>query len=262
MAADKFKLPSLAKRQLSRSSSNNSLLNGGGIKNFHKLGGKVKNLIKIKRAFGADDTEDVITTVKLLPSEPRFSSSLSPAAQFAMMKCYEDTVYEHICKQFPASKVFLRRNRTPTRAFIDLNDNTGSGNMAEVKEEASEKENSSGDEQNGDFQETIQTNLSNEIDLSSSQNSCNTEKFTNTSNHLVRPQSLPAIVGKSTVPREKRIILSQRLQSAMDILDTVRDSSDRNTISPRIKQYPRKIHPVSDFNQWSSVWSNEFKIIK
>lgn len=266
MTSDKVKLPLITKRQLSTCSSNSSSPRIEGMKNFHKLGGKVKNLLKIKRAFGADDREDVITTVKLLPSEPRFSSSLSPAAQFAMMKGYEDAVYEQICKQFPASKLFLRRNKTPTRGSVDLNDNENSSNMSKVSEgkDNNETEITEGFQHADDSLCRLEKSVSSEkIDiLRSSKMTTKDEKLSKSSNSLTRPHSFPVVGGKLAVPRERKIILSQRLQSAMDILDTVRGSGDLNTISPRIKKYPRKIQPVSDFNQWSSLWSNEFKIVK
>jgi hypothetical protein len=39
-----------------------------------------------------------------------------------MMKGYEDAVYENLCKHYPASKLFLKRSKTPPKSYIDIGD--------------------------------------------------------------------------------------------------------------------------------------------
>lgn len=230
---------------------------------FRSLGGKVTNLLRVRKAFATTkkDEDDIITSNKHLPKEPRFSSSMSPAAQFAFMKGYEDAIYDKICKNYPASKLFLKRSKTPPKSTIDIND------VNRLIQPAIPEDTTNGtahDEADGE------TNLEKHAETRHREkrlriSSINTESGSETTRRLserratlLRTKSMPIVV--KHVPRERRLILSHRLQSAMDILDTVRGNMGQNPLSPRINRYPRQIQPVSDFNQWSSIWSSEFKI--
>ncbi|CAC5422775.1 unnamed protein product [Mytilus coruscus] len=274
-SVEKLIMPPIAKSTTRKLSSSNSQHIFGDNKHFRSLGGRVKNLIRFNKAFGSTEKEedDIITSDKLLPSEPRFSTSLSPAAQFAMMKGYEDMVYDNICKYYPASKMFLKRNKTPPKGYIDLNnvklaENNANHDVTQKSDNDSQNSGNNSDkhaehelkEQN-ELEKTIDTNeniVNLKLDPVKRQNSQMKMKDVG-SVQTLRPNSFP-LISKPGVPREKRLVLSHRLQSAMDILDTVRGNFGCHSISPRIKGYPRKIKPVSDFNQWSTIWSDEFKI--
>lgn len=240
---------------------------------FKSLSGKVTNLLRVRKAFETTkkDEDDFITSNKHLPKEPRFSSALSPAAQYALMKGYEDAVYENLCKHYPASKLFLKRSRTPPmRVHIDIED------VSKLTEPSVSEDKQL---ESGSTDPTENLENKNEVDIrlnrragriaairaksNSSNGALQSISSTGVSNRratLTRTKSMPLVVPLSVVPREKRLILSHRLQSAMDILDTVRGNVGQNPISPRINNYPRQIQPVSDFNQWSAIWSSEFKI--
>lgn len=228
---------------------------------FRSLGGKVTNLLRVRKAFATSkkDEDDIITSNKHLPKEPRFSSSLSPAAQFAMMKGYEDAVYENLCKHYPASKLFLKRSKTPPRGYIDIG-NVGKLLQTTIPEDGQNDLGSENALKKLDIAMESRWERKERLTRMKSETHANASKdLLNRRANFQRTKSMPLVVIPS-VPREKRLILSHRLQSAMDILDTVRGNVGQNSISPRIHSYPRQIQPVSDFNQWSSIWSNEFKI--
>lgn len=232
---------------------------------FRSLGGKVTNLLRVRKAFATTkkDEDDIITSNKHLPKEPRFSSSMSPAAQFAFMKGYEDTIYENLCKNYPSSKLFLKRSKTPPRATIDINDVSKllQATIPEDNQDDIEKSETNEETNLKKYAETRQAHREKRIricSLNSEPGPDPSRRLSERRSTLVRTKSMPVVVRH--VPHEKRLILSHRLQSAMDILDTVRGNLGQNPLSPRINRYPRQIQPVSDFNQWSSIWSNEFKI--
>ncbi|XP_071124385.1 uncharacterized protein [Mytilus edulis] len=277
-SVEKLIMPPIAKSTSKKPSSSNSQHIIGDNKNFRSLGGRVKNLIRFNKAFGStgNEEDDIITSDKLLPSEPRFSTSLSPAAQFAMMKGYEDTVYDNICKYYPASKVFLKRNKTPPKGYADINnvkltENKTNHDVTQTSDNASMNAGNNSDipSEHSDQELNQQKESEKNIDINGNIMNLKLEPLKRQNSQMglkpvgsvqtVRPNSFP-LISKPGVPREKRLILSHRLQSAMDILDTVRGNFGCHSISPRIKGYPRKIKPVSDFNQWSTIWSDEFKI--
>lgn len=85
---------------------------------------------------------------------------------------------------------------------------------------------------------------------------------------LFRPDKVP--VGRETsnsllpvpVPDDKRRIISYRLQNAMDILDTLKNSAGQHTVSPRLKTYQSPISPVKAYNKWTDLWKTDFKTVQ
>lgn len=271
---EKILKPPPEERTLLRSFSTNSYNRKVNNSKFRSIGGKVANLLRVRKAFATSkkDEDDIITSNKHLPKEPRFSSSLSAAAQYAMMKGYEDAVYENLCKHYPASKLFLKRSKTPPKSYIDIGDVEKLVQPSIPEDRQIESESTDQFDSNVNKPESIVVlrrrngkttsfnNMRASISIPPSSESKQPTALLNRRATITRTKSMPLVIPSSVVPRQKRLILSHRLQSAMDILDTVRGNVGENSISPRINSYPRKIQPVSDFNQWSSIWSAEFKI--
>lgn len=235
-------------------------------KRFQSIGSKVTNMLKVKMAFQKKDgaqKEDNSPFIKIteLPKEPRFCSTLSPEAQFAMMKGYEDTVYAYISSSYPEYKFLLRRSRTP-KSIPKCSDETldyrsfPSGNKESADYDGFGEE----DETDGAHRSSgikVQRSLTNSpLSSTSRKNRLKSSTYDNRLNNTIglsRSNSLPVLV-----PRERQLITTYRLQSIMDILDTVRSKMGQQALSPRIKSYPGEIKPVTDFNKWTTVWSKEF----
>ncbi|KAK3086498.1 hypothetical protein FSP39_019283 [Pinctada imbricata] len=227
---------------------------------FRSIGGKVTTMLRAKMAFqrknsnsSENQTGSDITVIKELPSTPRFSSTLSPEAQFALMKGYEDTVYGYLCTSYPEHKNVLRRTRTPKNS-IDIKDvprevNTPvkDGNLLRAESPFYQPTERSG--------QNSPTSVI--LPLSRSTSLSTIRPGTGQSSKLSRTQSQPVLV-----PYHKQLVLTHRLQSAMDILDTVRGNMGMHAISPRIQTNSQDSNPVQDYNSWIRVWNTEFQISK
>ncbi|XP_060080733.1 uncharacterized protein LOC132560095 [Ylistrum balloti] len=219
-----------------------------------------------------------------LPKEPRFSTTMSPEAQYAIMKGYEDTVYNYLCKKYPEQRPTLRRNKTPV-SKVELRNKTESRNVLSSEDRDShnelpvkldsEREESDASSQSSSNNSPLieqsfvfpprSANMSRRASLPAT--STRFKKFGRSGSlasspslpvdqDLTRAKSLPSVI-----PREKQLVLSYRLQSAMDILDTVRDGLGDNYTSPRIRASNNKmIKPVLDYNKWTGVWGREFNV--
>ena len=55
-----------------------------------------------------------------LPKLPRFTTFMTPPAQFCVMKGYEDILHEKLAEKFPDKKNLLRRSRTPRHTFVEI----------------------------------------------------------------------------------------------------------------------------------------------
>lgn len=214
-------------------------------RSFKAIGGRVASLVRAKMAFqktklSSIDDQSEMTVIKELPKKPRFSSFMSPEAQFAMMKGYEDNVYGKISTSQPEVKPFLKRNKTPEQP-IDIKD---------VKRPTITRQNSMIDVRKNPF-----TPLHSSTPRSTSGSEIPQRPYTaRRARSLSRIQSLPTFV-----PRDKQLVLTYRLQSAMDMLDTLRSHDGENPLSPRIKSAHSEIKPL-DFNKWTQAWSREFQL--
>ncbi|XP_033743163.1 uncharacterized protein LOC117329350 [Pecten maximus] len=224
-----------------------------------------------------EEEEDLIIE---LPKEPRFSTTMSPEAQYAIMKGYEDTVYNYLCKEYPEQRPSLRRNKTPISKLDHRNrdearnmqdhDSTrelSTRNDSEREESDSASQSSSIDSplsgSSFTFPSPQSANMSRRASMPVTaisfkkfgrSGSLSTSPSVSVDSSLTRTNSLPSVI-----PREKQLVLSYRLQRAMDILDTVRDGVGDNYTSPRVRASTNKnIKPVLDYNKWTGVWGREF----
>ena len=179
-----------------------------------------------------------------MPKSPRFSASLSPEAQFAMMKGYEDAVYGYLCTSYPDLKGSLKRTRTPV-------------NPVDIKDVPRQEKSKNDRDGPASSRPESSASSSSSSALSRSTSVYNIRPGTGRSAKLSRTESMPSLV-----PLHKQLILTHRLQSAMDILDTVKTGMGMHAISPRIKTNTRECNPVKDYNSWTRIWNTEFQISK
>ncbi|KAK0062312.1 muscle M-line assembly protein unc-89 [Biomphalaria pfeifferi] len=273
--------------------------------NFQTVTNKVTRLLNARRAFlprkSISKEEDFdVNAADKLPKTPRFSSSLSAEAQYALMKGYEDKIADTLTQKYPEFQDLIKRNKTPHHSIAisdkswskrkrkpkELQPTEHGGDIAESKHNMINTENEtlgkeaqpehiksqdSSQTQKEFFQqssfpkETVNSCLANLRRLSlvfPVLASNKSEKEDNmldgrafTTRMAQRSHSLSS-TAPSTVPRERQILLSYRLERAMDLVDTMRPVCE-NTLSPRISG--RREAPVVDYNHWADVWATEFE---
>ena len=132
--------------------------------------------------------------LEALPERPRFIATLSPEAQYAALKAYEDVLLDKLQHSYPEQRNNLFRVRTPTlkRVSFPLEPNT-------------------------QYARTIE----NEDDLTSSQLTISNYSITSKTHH------------QGANSRVKRR-LTIRFQAGMDILDRLKSSQGMMVTSPRI----------------------------
>ena len=160
-----------------------------------------------------------------LPVNPRFCATLSPEAQYAMMKCYDDILVENLKQSFPETKDLSPRVKTPLNSKVRLPEDT-----KDIKDPKKATPMNKAPKQHMD-------NL-----LPST------------------PLSQPnATIGKNKTapPKETQLRITGRFERAMDILDTLRESEGQLVTSRRHKS--KDIKPLRHYNAWSNGWTKEFK---
>ena len=243
---------------------------------FFALGNKVKNLVKCKLAFqmkpksnndGGTDRTNTMEAIHKMPAAARFSSFLSPEAQYSMMKGYEDVLRNQLVQSNPEYSTILVRNKTPMNRIGIRKQTSGAGNLQTTNEaddksvfysdDEAEQESDEQSDQDVDWHPEAghgkfeSKNVTRRPSLPSSRN---TVSRNSPSRCLKRTRSLQVI------PHDRRLVMTYRLESAMDILDTIRHKRGMVPLSPRVVQESRKITPVTDYNSWATVWCKEFKV--
>lgn len=256
-----------------------------------------------------------------LPKTPRFSSYMSAAAQYALMKGYEDIIFEKLSSKYPDCTTSLKRNKTPHHGiaisdkstFVEKLKSLNSINWSNLKDD-SEAEFSTNSVRRRDKTESEDNNAKITSDMRPEQkkvhqdvlnrptleeikimagNEASDSTIVEKSSNLFLPsiatanqtllrksehntqglpsyarrtsifstQNFPEIAGLTSTDalrRDRRIVLSYRIENAMDILDTIKTKSEQ-ALSPRVKCQPhRPIAPLRDFNRWSDQWATEF----
>lgn len=192
-----------------------------------------------------------------LPDTPRFSATLSPEAQFAMMKGYEDAIISRI-KGNTNDKKVLYRVKTPVNQVTATH-------LADVHRDPetyrrNESSMSSSFRPPYSKKTTPRTSTLNDdddvfaMDTVIRAKSCDI-RTTQQSEMPPRPHSIQEAI--YVIPKEKQLKLSSRFQCAMDILDTLKQSQGVPVTSLRTNRYMD--NPVADYNAWSQSWSREFK---
>ena len=254
-----------------------------GRPSFRTIGTRVTTLLRAKNAFArlkrkpvvkvADTVEKTTDLeIKELPKHPRFASTLSAEAQYAIMKGYEDVVHNYLCNTYPEYRNMLRRSRTP---------------QGGVKVKPGEKENKEEGHKNGDTtdgadqvdgqeenqdEDQVVTSTPLPGDSASPRSHISPNhlrriasspdnhlprsysRIGTTSRNLARYNSLPSIAPS----KDRQLMMTYRYQCAMDILDNIKQKMGLHPLSPRMKA--PKATPVKEFNSWSYNWNNEFEV--
>ena len=235
-----------------------------------KMGGK--GLLGRKgaasQASSLGDLDEDDEAINDLPNQPRFCATLSTEAQYAMLKCYEDVLLDNIRSGRAVTKgsdpvpedATLFRVKTPRDGLrlhlaggrdtnpqqtllpkLGEDDADGAGSVYNSKPP-------SRDSNRGD----ARVSLTGSFRLPSIPGA-------------VRPPSsscsslYPPPGGRfQVVPRDKQLRLSYRFQTAMDLLDAVRDSHGELVTSRRAPKLGQ-INPLRNYNRWSKGWSKEFQ---
>ncbi|XP_059157848.1 uncharacterized protein LOC131942143 [Physella acuta] len=278
---------------------------------FQAATAKVSNLLKVKAArklsVGAGTIRPMSSVAEDeadLPTTPRFSSFLSPEAQYALMKGYEDIIADKLTSKFPEYNGMLKRNKTPYGITIleqglelssdidqhnhsdDKNVNhlnskphlvsnlaTGSNFESQIKQKEPDLFESKVIEKNilnknsPAPKHDTQTCLENLRRLSLSFSSNAEKEKDNAVRNLdiddlddpgLRRHSMAA-TSVLPLPHERRRVLSQRMETAMDLLDTIRPQWE-HALSPRVKHEAKhQIAPLVDYNRWADQWATEFQ---
>lgn len=204
-----------------------------------------------------DDIDEKDAEVEL-PKEPRFSTTMSTEAQYAMLKGYEDTVYDCLYKEYPECRQKLKRNKTPLHKVDIVVD--GKNNICDNNASCNKNQDSNEEPLVDGSTMCSPESADGVVSVPSAPRALRRASVPCTSiskpKILTRINSLP-----NMIPRQKQLVISYRLQSAMDILDTVRNGLGFNYTSPRVKASVKPIRPVKDYNRWSSVWGKEFNVL-
>ena len=180
-----------------------------------------------------------------LPKTPRFCTSLSREAQFAMLKCYEDLILDSIgndSRNVDECPPYLLRVTSPIQPLEALH----------VEERPVSRK----------------AKTKNVLKDAPSKNSFNLPLHDATENKTDEQNA-----AKTNTPAEERNVLisadntqlrlSYRFQTAMDMLDNIKLNQGRNITTPRdrmskVKQLDNdKVY--TKYNAWSQNWSKDFR---
>lgn len=261
---------------------------------FGTVGKQVTALLRAKNAFvmfrkrttqfeDQSIENDKAFEIDKMPSQPRFASTLSAEAQYAIMKGYEDVVYSNLCTQYPEYRTMLRRNRTP-HTGIKVSNTKGKQKDDTESPRSTEENDESKDTIDGDMDNTM--NSANNVEPASTSTpkpeetpSCSPWEDKAKSAISTADQSPRDILSGSPRSRskfgtdlsngkarslsekhnkKKQLVMTYRYQRAMDILDNLREHQGLHVLSPRVKGMCLE-EPLKEYNTWSYVWTHEFE---
>ncbi|XP_052277005.1 uncharacterized protein LOC127876110 [Dreissena polymorpha] len=228
------------------------------------LGSKITGLAHAKNAFNRfkkhsaiqPENDEVETfEIKQLPEKPRFASTLSPEAQFAIMKGYEDLVYWNLCKQYPQHRRQLHRTQTPHSPVVvrysdpSITDTFEKKNLYDA---------------NYDKGRGIPVTSGGVASNSDEQCDQATEQMTlsNTSTKTNSLSQCEATYNKTQTTQENsKLITTYMCESVMHILDDLREEQGLYRLSPRRPGISSLSEPYRVYNSWSRGWSKGFESV-
>lgn len=281
-------------KHIEQQKKKDSILNimpNGRRASFKTVGARLTTLLRAKNAFTklknrpqifeeAKEVEEKELKVEELPPKPCFASTLSPEAQYAMMKGYEDIVYSNLCHQFPEYRPMLRRNRTPMhginvkRNTFDKTDGSKPSDFCDVLDGSprqhtwklvgdrrtsltSTKLHSTNDTLELDGN-AVPAATSTPMPGEASRDDQTPTPRSETRNMQTSKHKEDLAHAQRREQREKQLIMTYRYQHAMDILDNLRKHQGLHALSPRVKTKTTN-EPLKDYNSWSNVWAREFE---
>ena len=208
--------------------------------------------------------EDDGSLATRIPESPRFCATLSPEAQFAFMKGYEDRLVKSLEDLNYQQRIKLHRVSTPPQ-------NTRLQKVLPSK----------------NYQETSVTDLDLDEKKAEVHHELPVQPAMKVDAHPIQPamspkSSFPAIkmsssqdfaktepkvaIGPSVSAQTKseqfrnQLMMSCRFQNAMDILDSMHESQGRVVTSYHHKSW--SINPVKHYNMWVGTYGKEFSFDK
>lgn len=221
--------------------------------NLQQVENKVRNLIRVKNMFikNRDEESSLLDYEKNGgPKTTRFTSLLSPEAQLALMKGYEDKTYEEISNRYPASKLYLNRPKSPEIERVEY-ESTTYGTWGAVR----------------NVRTTVDVIRAFSLDtLNEGDNKFSSRRrlkpiayvpsFPDLCRHaMIKPEARRRL----NFPSDKKAMMSFRLENAMDIIDSVNGSQGFQTVSKRWKSLSKPIRPVNAYNKWTKLWKEDFQ---
>ncbi len=159
-----------------------------------------------------------------LPDRPRFVATLSPEAQFAALKAYEDVLVDKLQATFPERRNQLCRVLTPISRSVSLP------------------------------LEPIPEKPPDSWGQPETQAGAGRGEQPGAGRGEPRPRRPPRDLDERELRRKRR--LTVRFQAGMEILDKLKSSQGLLVTSPRIAD----LEPVSSYNAWTHKWAREFSL--
>lgn len=190
--------------------------------------------------------------IKQLPERPRFASSLSQEAQFAIMKGYEDLVYSNLCKQYPQHSRKLHRTETPHRPTVvrysdpSIGDTYG-GENAYYGKDSGIPVTSGSVAVNSDDQGDKATG---NVTLSNA-----STKTTVVLQYGPKGNKTPT----QKTQEKSKLKMTYMCESGMHILDDLREEQGLYRLSPKRAGITSLGEPYRVYNSWSHGWSKGFE---
>ncbi|KAK2170535.1 hypothetical protein LSH36_2g06024 [Paralvinella palmiformis] len=185
-----------------------------------------------------DDAEDE------LPQKPRFSATLSPEAQYAMMKGYEDILLDYLRPSKPQSNYVLYRVRTPHKKVISLKVVEDNWTTAKTIERQYQQRH---------LLSPSDAKSSHRLDKLMPRQGARSAANGVTSLPDGRRQRIRRNACAEDAQKVKEIRLTSCFQKAMAIIDTIRTSQGWLVTSPRDRKLFR--NPLKVYNKWSQGWN-------
>ena len=224
--------------------------------------------------------EDAVDEPIELPAKPRFCATLSPEAQYAMLKGYEDILREKLTSGRQMDEAGLLRVRTPQKHVVCLHLTDAEPPRDEVTSSVPSGVTSSTERP---VPRIATHDIERRIDVKQTHESSPRRPARQSSGSDPKTPQTP------TIPKQKQLRLSYRFERAMDLLDGLKaapmtsspsrrgemtsspsrrgemtSSSSRRvemTSSPsRRGEAGAAINPVDNYNRWSRSWVREFKL--
>ncbi len=207
-----------------------------------------------------------------LPSEARFSAMLSPAAQCAMLKCYEDMVYDNLVTVQPETEEKLERPNSASGVITTVCPAVARKERRKdrIKNLSVENRNKALKQQGQCSKEQATKVL--QGSANNPQNTLEVPGIPSTSDYSpqVPKQSLqptkpnpPISYSIEVSPRrrgftEEQLRVSYRMNEALDILDDLKKT--QGLMVTTLRESPRKEDPIESYQTWCKKWPREFEI--
>ena len=199
--------------------------------------------------------EDAIDEPTVLPVKPRFCATLSPEAQYAMLKGYEDILREKLRSGHNEAEVGLLRAKTPLKEVVCLHLTEAELPSVDTAMSVSVETGMTSPTQRA-TNRAATTSRSPEVERRIDTRVAAEQP----SPRFARLVSLPGpkLHPIKTIPKKKQLRLSYRFERAMYLIDGLK-AAPRPMLT-NSTPIASTLDPVEDYNTWSRSWVREFKL--